>query len=439
MKENFDTICAPSTPLKESGIAVIRISGPSALKIAETVFETNKKIEPERTIRGKIKIEEVEDRAILLYFKGPNSYTGEDVIELQIHGNPVLVRKLIEVLVHNGCRLAEPGEFTKRAFLNGKMDLIQAEAVARLISAKSEKALKVASRIRGGELSERILELRENLLKLLVLVEGSIEFPDDVEVPEEEIIEGMKRVREAIMDLIEKGKEGRKIFEGYKVVIIGKPNVGKSTLFNKFLGFERAIVSPYPGTTRDYIDSVIFLDGKEMRFYDTAGLRNSFEPVEERGIKITNRLKEEADIIVLLFDGSEPPADDDLHLIKSMKENSIPVLNKIDKGINKGWEKMDINFLKISALTGEGVEELKKEIVKSFSDEIGDEIFVTEIRHIKLLEEAEKELKSALETPKNLELLAESLRLVNKKLEELIGITTDEVIDEIFKNFCVGK
>jgi tRNA modification GTPase len=439
MKENFDTICAPSTPLKESGIAVIRISGPSALKIAEKVFEANKKIEPEKAIRGKIKISGIEDRAILLYFKEPNSYTGENVVELQIHGNPLLVRKVIDALIHNGCRLAEPGEFTKRAFLNGKMDLIQAEAVARLISAKSERALKVASRIRNGELSERILELRENLLKLLVLTEGSIEFPDDVEVHYEEIIEGMKRVRDAIRYLIERGEEGRRIFEGYKVVITGKPNVGKSTLFNKFLGFERAIVSPYPGTTRDYIDSVIFLDGREMRFYDTAGLRSSFEPVEEKGIEIAKRLKEESDLIILLFDGSEPPNDDDINLIKSVKENSIPVLNKIDKGIKEEWERMGMNFFKVSALTGKGIEELKKEIAKRLSSELEDEIFITEMRHLNLLEEAEKELEFALESPGNLELLAESLRFVNRKLEELLGITTDEVIDEIFKNFCVGK
>jgi tRNA modification GTPase len=439
MKEIFDTICAPSTPLKESGIAVIRISGPSALKIAEKVFETNKKIEPEKVIRGKIKISDIEDRAILLYFKEPHSYTGEDVVELQIHGNPLLVKKVIEALVHNGCRLAEPGEFTKRAFLNGKMDLLQAEAVARLISAKSEMALKIASRVRKGELSERILELRENLLKLLVSVEGSIEFPDDVEVSDEEIIERMKRLRDAVRNLIKRGNEGRRIFEGYKAVITGKPNVGKSTLFNQLLGFERAIVSPYPGTTRDYIDSVIFLEGKEVRFYDTAGLRNSFEPVEEKGIKIATRLKEEADIIILLFDGSEPPDEEDLQLVKSMKENSIPVLNKVDKGIKEEWGKLGLNFLKISALRGEGIEELKREIARRISHEMEDEIFVTEMRHLKLLEEAEKELEFALESPRNLELLAESLRFVNRKLEELLGITTDEVIEEIFKNFCVGK
>mgnify|MGYP000482065781 CR=1 FL=1 len=439
MKEIFDTICAPSTPLKESGIAVVRISGPSALEMAKKIFETNKKIEPEKVIRGKIKISGIEDRAILLYFKEPHSYTGEDVVELQVHGNPLLVRKVIGALIHHGCRLAEPGEFTKRAFLNGKMDLIQAEAVARFISAKSEMALRIASRVRNGELSERILELRENLLKLLVCVEGSIEFPDDIDVSEEEVIEKMKRLRDAVDELIKRGKEGRRIFEGYKAVISGKPNVGKSTLFNQLLGFERAIVSPYPGTTRDYIDSVIFLEGKEVRFYDTAGLRDSFDPVEEKGIKTATRLKEEADIIILLFDGSEPPCDEDLNLIKTMKENSIPVLNKVDKGTREEWEKMGLNFLKVSALRGDGIEDLKREIAKRISQEMEDEIFVTEMRHLKLLEEALKELEFALEGPKNLELLAESLRFVNRKLEELLGITRDEVIDEIFKNFCVGK
>lgn len=439
MKEDFDTICAPSTPLKESGIAVVRISGPYALKSAEKVFKTREKIEQEKVIRGKIRISGIEDRGILLYFKEPNSYTGEDVVELQVHGNPILVRKVVETLIESGCRLAEPGEFTKRAFLNGKMDLLQAESVARLISAKSERALKVASRIRKGELSQKILELRENLLKLLTSAEGSIEFPDDVVVQEEEMREGMKMVRDIIRELIEKGREGRKLFEGYKVVIVGKPNVGKSTLFNQLLGFERAIVSPYPGTTRDYIDSVIFLDGKEMRFYDTAGWRESFEPVEEKGIEIAKKLSEEADITLLLFDGSEPPSEEDFGLIKNIKENSIPVLNKIDKGISDEWKEMGRNFLKISALTGDGIEGLKKEIEGHLESEIEDEIFVTEIRHIKLLQEAEREMSSVIETLQNLEILVESLRFVNKKLEELLGITTEEVIDEVFKKFCVGK
>ncbi len=439
MKEFTDTICAPSTPLQESGIAVVRISGPSALKVIEGIFKTHKKIEPERVIMGKIKISDIEDRAILLYFKEPNSYTGEDVVELQVHGNPLLVRKLIDALIQNGVRLAEPGEFTKRAFLNGKMDLIQAESVARLISAKSEKALRVASRIRNGELSERIFELRENLLKLLVSVEGSIEFPDDIATEEKDIFEGMKRVRDAVKELIERGKEGRRLFEGYRVVITGKPNVGKSTLFNRLLGYERAIVSPYPGTTRDYIDSIIFLDGKEIRFYDTAGLRESPEPVEEKGVRLARKLSEEADVTIVLFDGSEPPQDEDFSLIKNFQKKSIFVLNKIDKGLSHEWEKTGMKFLKVSALSGEGIEELKKEIAKSLDREFGDEVFLTEIRHIKLLEDAEKELSLALETAQNLELIAESLRFTNKKLEELLGITSEEVIDEIFKNFCVGK
>lgn len=440
MKVIADTICAPSTPLAESGIAVIRISGPSALELACKVFVRKGEIEPERVIRGRVKIGDIEDNAILIFFKAPRSYTGEDVVELQVHGNPILVRKIMEELVRHGCRPAEAGEFTKRAFLNGKMDLLQAEAVGRFISAKSELGLKIASRVKNGGLSRIIGEIRELLIQILAQVEGAIEFPDDIEMDDMRIAEELEEVRRRTEKLLGTFLSARKVFEGYRIVITGRPNVGKSTLFNQLLGYERAIVTPYPGTTRDYIDSVIFLDGRELRFYDTAGLRKTAEPVEKRGVALARKLQEEADVVILLFDASMPPEEDDFQIIREAPPNALYVLNKVDLGIREEWEKIDINFLRISALRGEGVEELKRELMKRLPEEVEEEVMITEVRHRDALERAGKEIEEAEKlVGRNPELLAEHLRYAARYLHELLEITHEDVLNEIFSRFCVGK
>lgn len=447
-----DPIVAIATPFGESAIGVVRLSGRGVLEIVGRFFRTRSGIRPRYAHLGTLVDEkgEVIDEGILVYYEAPKSYTGEDMVELSLHGNPLILRRAVELFLSAGCRLAEPGEFTKRAFLNGKLDLAQAEAVAELISAKTELARKASMRQLRGELSRYVNSLRDTLLELSAYIEADIEFSEE-DIPtltKEQVLEMVERVLEGIERLLKTAKIGKFLREGMKLAIVGRPNVGKSSLFNALLGTDRSIVTDIEGTTRDYIEESLNLRGIPLLLVDTAGIRRTSDPVERIGVERSVMKIEESDLVLLVIDCSEGIRDEDIEIYERVKDGEIIIVaNKIDLGeVPIPLEIFDGHtIIKVSALTGHGLKELEEEILRRVGsiDETGLKVYVS-LRHEELLRRSKEVLEGFKgryeKEDMSPELAMLYIREAADHLGEIVGhITTEEVLGSIFSRFCIGK
>jgi tRNA modification GTPase len=472
MREGLaDTICAIATAAGEGGIGIVRLSGPDALSIAGRVVRLRSGrpldclsshslyladlVLPSTADRkgdhGPERKVGVFDEALIVYMKGPRSFTAEDVVEIHSHGGPVVLALLCEACVLAGARMAAPGEFTKRAFLNGRLDLSQAEAVLDTIRAKSAMGLRIAQRHLRGELAHEVERARAVLIGVLAHVEASIDFvEEDISfVQREELSRAIENAASVIEKLEATARDGRMLREGARVVIVGRPNVGKSSLMNRLLRQERAIVTPVPGTTRDVIEESVDIDGLLVRFADTAGIREARDPVEREGIKRTQSAQADADLVLVVIDGHAHVTHEDKQLFKTvMSSNYLLVMNKGDlpQVIDTAELASGAEVFVVSAKTGVGLEELKSAIrarLVSPGLEVNECLVVTNVRHRTALRRAQASLAHASESVREGlagELVAMDLRVAADALGEITGtITTDEILDQIFSEFCIGK
>jgi tRNA modification GTPase len=447
---SVDTICALATA-PGGALGIIRISGPQALEILSHVFTKNLTDAKPNTVHfGHIKDgTEVIDEVLVSVFRAPHSYTGEDSAEISCHGSRYILNKVLELLIQQGCRMANPGEYTMRAYLNGKMDLSQAEAVADLIAASNEANHQMAmSQLRGG-ISTKLSQLRDQLLKLTSLLELELDFSDheDLEFADRsELLSLAKNINNHITHLAESFETGQAIKQGIPVAIVGKTNVGKSTLLNALLKDDRAIVSDIHGTTRDTIEDTIDINGITFRFIDTAGIRQTSDQVEQIGIERTYAAIDKARIVIWMVDAE--PAQEELINMNKLSENKklILVRNKIDKAQNTPFTIVKIPLIEISAKHGTHLSNLEQAIYEAadIPTPQQSDIIVTNARHYDALIRAHAHLQRVLDgMAQNIsgDLLSEDLRLTLDTLSEITGgqITPNEVLGNIFKNFCVGK
>ncbi len=447
-----DTITAIATPPGHGAISLIRVSGAQAFDIADKIFSGQIKISEaaSHTIHyGRIinSTAELIDDVLISIFKTPHSYTGEDSIEISTHGNPLILKKIVELLVQSGARLAEPGEFTKRAFLNNRIDLSQAEAVIDLISARTDTALRGARNQLNGILSKKIGFLKNNLLNAISLVEIGLDFAEeDIEfIENKELLKKIENVSGEIDNLLASYSFGKVIKDGVNVVIIGKPNVGKSSLLNYLLKESRVIVSSIPGTTRDIIREEISIDGILFRMFDTAGIRNTQNEIEKEGVMRSREAIKNSDIVILMNDTVQEYSFDIFSEVCSFidKKKIIPVVNKIDLIDNQNYLNGDLG---ISAKTGEGInhllEHLKEMAIKN-SNYTEKSAIVSNVRHYQCLENTKNSLENAKESILNKysgEFVAVDLRNAITNLSEIIGeVTTEDILSNIFQKFCIGK
>ena len=456
-----DTIVALSTPYGCSGIGVIRMSGPEAIPILLKIFRSMTETEfPDRTaIYGTVfnpREGNVLDDGLALVMRGPHSYTGEDVVELSLHGSPTVLEMVTHVIVEHGARHASRGEFTRRAFLFGRMDLVQAEAVIDLIDAKTASAALEARSRMDKRLSAEILEISDALKDVMAKIEAYIDFDEEEESSAPQTEHTIREVFRKIEALKARARAGRIRREGIVTVITGKPNVGKSTLFNLLLNKERTIVTPYPGTTRDPVDDCLVLGGTAFVLWDTAGIRQHPDPVEEEGILRTKDIIGEADLVIVVFDGSKPPDGDDTIILEACKKNqTLAVVNKMDlvKGMGHSFSTELTgapNLVAVSAKTHEGIEALKS-VLSDFGKKIVGEISPTtqgaslNARCLELMEAVSMPIKRLLtrfteEGTILPEIISYELRTALGPLEEITGERADDgVLDRIFERFCVGK
>lgn len=397
---------------------------------------------------------EIIDEVLVTYFKKPKSYTTEDMCEINTHGGNIVTRKILEVCLKNGANLAEPGEFTKRAFLNGRIDLLQAESVIDVINAKSEREAKTGIKQLEGILSKKINEIKQEILDVMVNVDVSIDYPEyDVEeVTYQEISNMLTSVKEKLEKLEKSFDNGKLIKEGIKTAIIGKPNAGKSSLLNAILKEDRAIVTEYEGTTRDTIEEFVNIEGIPLKLIDTAGIRNAKDEVEKIGIAKSREIAKEADLIIAIFDSTKELSPEDLEILNLIKgKKSIVILNKIDLNAilsenDDRFTNVSDNILKLSALNGEGLEKLYETISKMFSlNEINldNEIVITNLRHKNLISKAlinVKKSEEAIEQNMPVDIIAIFIKDILEDLGNITGdVVTDDIINEIFSKFCLGK
>ena len=452
MKE-FDTICAIATALGEGGIAIIRISGDKALDIASKIFKpkSNDDIKNMKSYTMKyghiydVETNELIDEVIISFMKGPKSFTAEDTIEINCHGGVVSTNKVLETVIKAGARLAEPGEFTKRAFLNGRIDLSQAEAVMDIITAKTDLAMKSALMQSNGYLSREINKLREYMLNILALVEFAVDFTEDDEEIDPSIplkvAESLEKSINEMNSLLKSADEGKLIREGLSLAIVGKPNVGKSSLLNALLRQKRAIVTDIAGTTRDIIEEYINLDGIPVKIIDTAGIRETEDIVEKIGVERSREKIQEADLVLLVLDSSRELDDEDKEIIDSVGDKKcVVILNKIDLE-----SKIDENIISISAKEEIGLGDLKNTIKDLFfSGKIDTEsLIISNSRHKQALFRALENAEMALSKVRMNEYLDLISIFVTSALRALNEITGDELeedlVNKIFGDFCVGK
>jgi len=457
-----DTIAAISTPLGEGGIGIVRLSGRDAIKIADKIFKGEKsvsQIPSHRVTYGEIAdplTGEIVDEVLLTVYQSPKSYTAEDLVEISCHGGQLVVTKVLEQALKCGVRLAETGEFTLRAFMNGRIDLSQAEAVAEVIRAKTDLGLRLGLRHLKGDLSEKINSYRDRLIDLLARLEVEIDFSEeDVEpLDREKTIIELQSIQKEIRDLLSTYNEGKILREGLNVVIIGKPNVGKSSLLNALLKEDRAIVTPIPGTTRDTISEFANFKGVPVRLVDTAGYRISKDVVELEGIKRTKIEMGDADLLLIVMDTSSEINQEDLDLEKEMvisKSKYLIVFNKIDIAsadlIQKNKKVLkEKSMVEISALKGKGLESLKEMIVSTSSVLQKDQtqgVLISSLRHKDALIRAEKSLNLAIDSLKKKmspEFVAMDVKSSLDAIGEVVGKTfTDDILNKIFSEFCIGK
>jgi len=453
-----ETICAISTPPGRSAIAVIRLSGKMALPIVGAVFRGSKPLASFKSHTahfGEIVDpinQQVLDEVLVLLMKAPHSYTGEDVVEIQCHGNPGLLQKILALVIAQGAKIAEPGGFTRRAFVAGRIDLAQAEAVMEVIASQSVTHSQWALSQLKGRLSDKIKSLRDAVISVIAQVEASIDFSED-ELPlcGPKVLAGrVNGLSEEVEAMLADYEKGRQIREGLRVTIVGRPNVGKSSLLNLLLQEDRAIVSPFPGTTRDLLEETIHLQGMSIRFVDTAGYRNTANPVEQEGVRRGLKAQEEADLTLLILDGSETLSDEDLRLAERLRDaNKIVVLNKADLPQKLCPSSIKEQFsedrcIKLSTLTGLGLDRLREEIgALLVSSPEKEPPLIGLLRHKNAMEVAEGALhraSNAIMQGLSPEFTAIDLREALDALGEIVGeATLDEILDEIFGQFCIGK
>jgi tRNA modification GTPase len=472
MREDLaDTICAIATAAGEGGIGIVRLSGPDAVSIADqvvrlrsgkslasihshTLYLADLLVPSTVNANGRSGTDVASgifDEALVVYMKAPHSFTAEDVVEVQSHGGPMVLALLCEACVQAGARMAAPGEFTKRAFLNGRLDLSQAEAVLDTIRAKSAIGLRMAQRHLRGELAREVEGARSVLLGVLAHVEAGIDFVEEdiTFVQREELERAIEKAATVIGKLEVTARDGRVLREGARVVIVGRPNVGKSSLMNRLLKQERVIVTPIPGTTRDVIEESIDLDGVVVRFVDTAGIRDATDLIEREGIRRTQSAQADADLVLVVIDGHAQLTEEDRQLLKTVVgSNYCIVINKGD--LPRSVDIADLpsgpEVLVISAKTGLGLEKLKAEIrarLVSPGFEVREGLVVTNVRHRTALRRAQDSLAHASESVRNGlagEFVAMDLRVAADALGEITGtITTDDILEKIFSEFCIGK
>ena len=441
-----DTIAAVASPAGTGAVALLRVSGPEAMAVAGKVWR-GRGLEPRKATHGSIVDDsgQVLDSVVATFFKGPASFTGEDTVEICCHGGMLVTQRVLEVLLRAGARTAGPGEFTQRAYLNGKLDLTQAEAVMDVISAQTDAALRAAQRQLDGVIGARVTSLRDELLDVLAHVEAYIDFPEEDISPDTGVIlrGSINSVAAGIDRLLATADQGRILREGALAVLGGVPNAGTSSLLNRLLGCERAIVSEIPGTTRDTIEEVIALQGIPLRLVDTAGLREVEDAVEREGVTRTRRMVDRADLIIEVVDASQP-AVERVSLSGDSGAKFLLVLNKADLGIHDSWK--DSGGVAVSSLTGQGVEDLTAGIVHALS--AGGEGFTgmeaaVNARHKACLERAAGALRAAtaqLDCAAAPEFVAVDLHDALIALGEVAGKTdTEDLLGVIFSRFCIGK
>jgi tRNA modification GTPase len=459
-----DTIAAISTPLGEGGIGIVRLSGKGSLQIAEKIFSSpvNKSLgnlKPFSLVYGHIReplTGQKVDEVLVTVMKSPHSYTKEDVVEINCHGGMITLRKTLELVLKQGARLAEPGEFTKRAFINGRIDLSQAEAVLDLIRSKTDESRRVAIEQLQGGLSEKITALRDRLMEICVSVEACIDFPEDeIEtLTRQDLLDVMEDTGRELEKLLKTYDEARFFREGLSTAIVGRTNVGKSSLLNALLRKDRAIVTDVPGTTRDVIEEYLNINGLPLRIMDTAGIRDVQDIAEKEGVKRSLRSIENADLVVAIFDRSEPLKDEDFEVIEKIKKkNAIIVLNKCDLPALVGKDILTsrltphaLRVLDVSATRGDGLEELKESIFNSCLKDWKEEregVVVTNLRHRNAIEDAGSSLVRAVQAltgNQPVEILALELRDSLDRLGEIVGaVTTEDILNRYLTEFCIGK
>ncbi|MDN5346574.1 MAG: tRNA modification GTPase [Clostridia bacterium] len=455
-----DTIAAIATPLGEGGIGIVRLSGPKAVEIAREIFRPRTPKDLTKVPNFTLHLGEildvngkVIDEVLLSIMRGPRSYTAEDVIEINCHGGPYVLREVLRTVLAKGARLAEPGEFTRRAFLNGRIDLVQAEAVIEIIRAKSRTGLKAALDQLGGELSKEIERLGQALLAVMAQVEASIDFPEEVDFSGSEIFNSVKKALGGVEALLAKWDEGRLIREGLRLAIVGRPNVGKSSLLNALLQEERAIVSDIPGTTRDTIEEILRIGGIMCRVVDTAGLRETEDSLERVGVERTKREIARADLLLIVIDVAAGVQEGDRDIIDGVGDKpAVIVANKVDLIEKIPYKEVEDfaggrPWVAISAQNGRGIDELRKKIgeVAMNSQPLPkeDELILLRERHRDALERCRGHLLDFIkgwEENIPLDLVAIDLRAAWQALGEITGqTTTEDLLDKIFSDFCIGK
>ena len=452
MFSTSDTIVAIATPPGRGGIGVVRVSGPEACQIAGRLIRHRGALEPRHAtlthaVRTTPEARESEaiDQVVATYFPTPASYTGEDVVELSAHGSPVVLRAILTSAITAGARLAEPGEFTLRAFLNGRIDLMQAEAVGDLIDAVTPLQARVAFDQIQGTLTRAIGEIDVTLLDLIARLEASVDFPEEGFhfVDAAAIAMAVDSLLVRTSSLLAAARRGRLVREGLQIAIVGKPNVGKSSLFNALVGTSRAIVTDVPGTTRDLVTEIVDLDGLRVTLVDTAGLREARDIVEAEGIERARQAQIVSNLTLVLLDGSVALDNDDIKSMQMIDSKSLIVVNKAD--LQHAWQ--DQNVLRVSAATLEGIQELRERLVAALDvDSLSDGPEITNIRHIALVQQAHEALgrgrEAALAQGGSLseEFVLSDLQTARAALEEISGRrTSDDVLSHIFSRFCIGK
>ena len=454
----MSTIVAISTAPGVGGIGIVRMSGKESFDILEKIFKPKNKENIENikgyTIKyGNIVDENaIVDEVLVSYFKAPKSYTTENMCEINSHGGIVMMNKILELCIKNGAVLAEPGEFTKRAFLNGRIDLSQAEAVIDIINSKTDKELKVSVNQLEGNLSSAISEIRKNVISVMADIEATIDYPeyDLEEVTNNRILESLKDVQKRLDRLELTFENGKILKEGINTAIIGRPNAGKSSLLNLLLNEERAIVTDIEGTTRDTIEEFISIKGIPLKIIDTAGIRDTDDAVEKIGVKKAKEIAEKSDVIIGIFDISREINSEDIKILEILKQkNALILLNKIDlvEQVDiKQFEKTELPIVKISTKYGTGIEDLYKELEKMFKlNEISNdgELVVTNNRHKFIIKKAKEYLNNAIETINlgmPIDIISSSLKEILEELGKITGESvTEDVIKEIFSKFCLGK
>nr|WP_311565722.1 tRNA uridine-5-carboxymethylaminomethyl(34) synthesis GTPase MnmE [Peptoniphilus grossensis] len=454
-----DTIAAISTAIGEAGIAIVRMSGDDSINIIDKIFVSASKVkmaeaENRKFLYGHIcdgdkKIDEV----LVVKMKGPHSYTAEDIVEIHCHGGVVSVKRILNLILSKGARLAEKGEFTKRGFLNGRIDLIQAEAVIDLIKAKTDISFDLGLNQLGGALSEILNKLKDELVSMQALIVANIDFPDeDIEdAAYNDLLDRSNKILDKMDKLLENSKNSRLLRDGINTVILGKPNVGKSSLLNGLLKYDRAIVTDIAGTTRDVIEDYINLDGVLLKISDTAGIRETEDEVEKIGVNIAREKLKDADLVIAIFDLSRDFDQDDKEILKLIENKKhIIILNKDDLEQKISDDEIEKYFkddyLRLSVMENESVMKVEKLIIDLFFDgelQISSDTVLSNLRHINALREAKKELLEVNESLNKrvfLDLIEVDLENVIAHISEITGtITTEDILDRVFSDFCIGK